>query len=224
MNTGPQFETSMHLLPARRPLPILLVISLTGVMCSPAPGSLADVVTSEDPYAVAFRVNHIGLESTDSLKFIAHWTDGNDHSRFKVTMNTPAPKDDSGFSFGRGWIIAHGPSTARGLISRIAAIHEVKDTYAPREPVDSIPMTVGILGRGMSRATQAKGNVVAGFFTDDPPGNWLCTKLFLDETDEGGLEIFLHVNLNDSIAEFAVKDPAYGPDLLSVLASVFEAR
>lgn len=200
-----------------RIFPILFCVACT-------PTHMQDEVTSEVPDAVAFAIIPDVIPNQDTLRFTAIWTNGRDSTRFKVVMTTPEAREPQQFVFGRGWLIASGPSRSRGLINRLADIHGVLARYPPREPVDSLAISVGILGHRLSRTDEMQGYVLAGGFTPDPPGPWLCTKLFLDEISGEPVELFLNVNMRDKRAEFMVKDPANGTALLSVLASVFEAE
>ena len=104
-------------------------------------------------------------------------------------------------------------------MKRLAAIHGVPATYVNTAPVDSLPVSIAILGCDLSRGVAAN-DVVAGGFTSSPPGPWTSIKLFFGD---GSAELYLNINVKDSIAEFAVKDEANGPDLLPFLGSVIEA-
>jgi hypothetical protein len=94
---------------------------------------------------------------------------------------------------------------------------------APAQPnmrVAHITLDVAVLGERLAR--QAGNHVIAGEFTDDVPGPWLVTKLFLpaSSSDEEQPEVFLVIDAEGGRAEFLMKDPEYWPALGERLATV----
>ncbi|HNR55195.1 MAG TPA: hypothetical protein PKJ19_08520 [Flavobacteriales bacterium] len=196
----------------------ILIPSLLFAGCSPEPPKVSD-----DPYAVAFSVEPIGTPGEDTLRLMAVWEGEGERTQFDLVLTTPDPQEGQPFAFGKGWMIARPPSQAHQFLARLAAAHGVDGRYGKLAATDTLPMTVGILGRNLSRGHSVQPTI-AGVYSSDPPGPWLSTKLFLDESSESGaLELFLNINLEERKAEFSVKDPAYGPSLLTVLATVLES-
>lgn len=169
--------------------------------------------------AVTFRINEAAPPNSDTLKVTAQWTEHEQVTQFDIVLLTPPLTADQPFTFSKGWLIARAPSQSRAFVSRIAAIHGVPDRYPAPQPVDSLFFSAAILGQALSRGVD-ENNMVAGGFRPDPPGPWMSAKLFFGD---GEIEIYLNINRKDGVAEFSVKDPTYGRDLLPILASVLEA-
>ena len=83
----------------------------------------------------------------------------------------------------------------------------------PGEPVGRLAFAAAVLGQGLSRG---KGkDQFAGAFTSDPKGDWIATKLFLEES-----EVFLNLDPVSGYGEIAVKDPEYAEGVLRELGRV----
>lgn len=136
--------------------------------------------------------------------------------RFRLTPKSGQDATEKGLdmSFGKGEFTALEGSDPQPLLNALKITLQAKSMPQQVKHVSSLPFTYATLGTGMRRA---KG----GGFDRSGPGNWIATKLFLPtQNDEDEAEVFLNLNPVTKRAEFSIKDPDYGDDVLKALATV----
>ena len=196
-------------------LPLVSIVLLAA--CSPPPSPPA---AHFSPGSLGFSVTELPSSAPDTHTWIAKWDSADQSTQFDITLMIPPPKPDGGFVFSRGVLRRHAPSEPGYFLAQLAAIHEAPFGNFGVETQDSLPFTAAILGRDQSQGT-SPNDVTAGGFTSTPPGDWLVTKLFFAD---GEAELYFNINVRAGIAEFAPKDPEYGPILVPLLASVLTAQ
>ena len=101
-------------------------------------------------------------------------------------------------------------------LRQIAKAVEAKTIPTGGERVARLDFSLVILGTGMSRRADPEGREASFFQT--PRGNWIATKAILKA---GEAEVFLNINPNLGVGEFAPEDPKYGNAVVAELAKIF---
>jgi hypothetical protein len=162
----------------------------------------------------ALEITNTGPERSFNIEY----TGGADTPRFAFRYNPKAPPNDSPFVITRGALSSRAGSRPATLLRALAQAHGAVPEVHTVTRVDRLEVDVALLGEHLTRG---RGNhVIAGEFTDDSPGPWIVTKLFVPSSGEEPAEIFLALNPDERRAEFLVKDTEYWPLLARSLASV----
>jgi hypothetical protein len=185
-------------------------------------GSAAAQVPQRDD-RVEFRVRE--TRATDSMRvFEAEYPVDRPIARFAISFRSFA-QESSDMPVVKAALMARPGSDARGLLQALARLHGGQARSTSGRRLAQIDVTAAVLGQGLSHGPGT--NVIAGEFTDQPKGDWLVLKLFLDTADGATTEKIgepaeLFVALNGVTGEgwFLVKDPEYWPELNRVLALV----
>jgi hypothetical protein len=94
------------------------------------------------------------------------------------------------------------------LKTALEAKHPAKNFAKSRD----VAFDAVILGQKQSRD-------LSGSFSDNPPGDWIATKIFLPKGGDDG-EVYFNFNPVLGKAEFSIKDSDYGDYVLKELAKV----
>jgi hypothetical protein len=134
---------------------------------------------------------------------------------FAMRMPTPSETHDSPVPMVRGKLRRVRSAHGQPLIEAIA--HAFAADSVPRavEKVDSLTITVGVLGTQL--AHQSGASIYAGEFTSDTPGDWIAAKLFLGD---GETEVFLAINPHTGEAQLFTKDPEYANAVVQEFARI----
>jgi hypothetical protein len=186
----------------RGPLVALLAfIVCTGlVSCKKAPAHQERV---PEPYtatsnAIKFDILPVGT-SAFTHAWSASYTDGQRTTHFRLELSSET---------GKGQFTSQPDSDPTLLLESLQPALKAK--HVPRNVVhvDVLPFTLVLLGENQKRQPD-------GSFSN-AKGNWMSMRIML-----GKGEVYLNLNPVDAIAEFAMKDPAYGDAVLAELAKVF---
>ncbi|HTE19576.1 MAG TPA: hypothetical protein VK689_14505, partial [Armatimonadota bacterium] len=137
-------------------------------------------------------------------------------ARFRIRLAmVDEPKGDLPIAFTRGTFLPETGSESTALLADLATALGASSTHEPAAKKTKLEFTAAILGRHQSKG--AGKDIQAGGFTSEPPGPWIVTKVFLND---GESEVYLNIDLEHGVGEFAVKDTEYGDGVLKELARV----
>ena len=126
------------------------------------------------------------------------------------TLGTPA--FPNGFEHGTGRFIAESESDSAALLAELQKALEAKKVPSHVERAKELRFDYVILGENLSHDP-------GGGFSDKPKGNWKPIKLFLGGPDDDA-QVFFNINTSLKKAEFSIKDPDYGDDVMALLTKV----
>jgi hypothetical protein len=168
---------------------------------------------------VVLRASEVPSGQDSGRTFLLTYDAQEPVNRFRFFYTPKAPSGDSPFVITRGALETDsGSNTA--LLAALAAMHGGRPPAPSSTRVAHMTIDVAVLGERLAR--QAGEHLIAGEFTDEVPGSWLVTKLFLPAAaeDEEQPEVFLVIDADGGRAEFLMKDPEYWPALGERLATV----
>jgi hypothetical protein len=111
-----------------------------------------------------------------------------------------------------GMFVAVAGSDNSALLEDLAKALEAKHLPASGARTAELPFDAVVLGENQSRGA-------TGGYMADSPGGWKTVKIFFPAGGDDA-EMFLNLNPRERKAEFRMKDPDYGDDLLKQLATV----
>src|SRR5437762_1048939 len=128
---------------------------------------------------VEFRVRE--TRSPDSMRlFEAEYSTGGAVARFALSIrDTPA---SGTMPVVRAALVARPGSDARGLVRALAHLHGGSLSSDTPRSIRRLDITAAILGQSLSHGPGT--NTIAGEFSEQPRGDWLVLKRFLDTPDE----------------------------------------
>jgi hypothetical protein len=157
-----------------------------------------------------FLIYHLCRLTQVGNSWLATYTEGGKTARFRIQFGPI--KSSSGVGFGNGKFVAESGSDASTFLLSLKKALEAKTLPNRVEKVRELPFQLAVIGDKLSRAPNG-----AGGFNAQPAGDWTATKIFLAG---GEAEVFLNTNNILSKAEFSIKDPDYGDQVLAELAKV----
>jgi len=208
-------------------LHIQLKLILAGFILGIRPGPHRTAVThalhTEANDRVEFQIKE--MRSADSMRFFdAEYSSGGAVARFVLTFRATPPTSGN-MPVVKAALMARPGSDARGLLASLAQLHGGSLSRETPRRLRRLDITAAVLGQFLSHGPGS--NTIAGEFSEQPRGDWLVLKLFLDTPDGATTtkigepaEIFVALNPVAGRGWFLVKDPEYWPELNRVLAAV----
>lgn len=164
-----------------------------------------------DAAAVGFDITPVNA-SAGGHRWLATYTADGKTAKFGVEFAASKASGDKDFraSFGKGRFLAEPGSDASGLLMNLKKALEAKNLPKNVTRVSELSFTYATIGEKLSQAA-------GGGFNAEPAGDWTATKIFLAG---GEAEVLLNTNPKAGKAEFSIKDPEYGDQVLAELAKV----
>jgi hypothetical protein len=190
--------------------PFLLLLLIASVACNKkAPESAPAETYSATPNAVALDI--IPLASLDgSSRWLATYTDDYRITKLEIDFLKPADDTAAASASGHGKFVSQPGSDPIPLLDALQKALQARRRPTYAREVDELPFTFIATGENVSRSPD-------GSFVNNPPGNWITTKIFL-ANDQA--EVYFNYNPAIHKAEFTMKDPQYGDKVLSELAKI----
>jgi len=151
---------------------------------------------------------------TTATCWAARYAEGGKEAKFTLVFETSrgSHKEAIPVSFGSGEIRSEADSDCSILLKKLKAALEAKSLPKDVKRVDKIRFDYAEIGADMS---QSEG----GGFSGKPKGGWSAMKLFIGGKNDPA-EVFVNLNPHMGKAQFSIKDPDYGDDVLKELAKV----
>jgi len=111
-----------------------------------------------------------------------------------------------------GKFLAVAGSNDAMLLEDLKRILEAKQPVKNASKIPELAFDAVVLGQKQSR-------LPSGSYSNNPPGDWTVTKIFLPKGGDEG-EVFFNFNPVLGKAEFSIKDSDYGDYVLTELAKV----
>lgn len=187
---------------------LLLAMAVSLVSCQrkpPGTGLQAEPGTP-DQGSVSFDIEPVG--GAGIRQWLATYTGDGKSAKFRIEFGATRPS--SGILFGEGKFIAEPGSDASTFLQSLKRALGAKTLPSHTKRVRELRFQLAVIGDNLSRAS-------GGGFNAEPPGDWTATKIFLAG---GEAEVFLNTNTVLGKAEFSIKDPDEGDQVLAELAKV----
>lgn len=193
---------------ARFPAFLLLAMAVSLISCEQKPPGtgLQAEPGAPDEGSVSFDIEPVG--GAGIRQWLATYTGDGKSAKFRIEFGATRPS--SGVLFGAGKFIAVPGSDASTFLRSLKTALGAKSLPSHTERVRELPFQLAVIGDNLSRAS-------GGGFNAQPPGDWTATKIFLAG---GEAEVFLNTNTVLGKAEFSIKDPDDGDQVLAELAKV----
>jgi hypothetical protein len=172
---------------------------------------LAQAQDSED--FVAFKLSEISkktLGDTQQFVWLATHDSVKGRAQFLISMEIKRPTGNALFTFSRGSIEHVQGSQPTEFLRQLAAALGAEKPKVLKQSASRLPFSVAILGTNQSHD-------LGGSFSDNPPGSWIVTKIFL-ANDQA--EVYLNLDPRGGIGEFSIKDEEYGNAIIQELSKV----
>jgi hypothetical protein len=138
---------------------------------------------------------------------------GGKTARFRVQFIQGAPFGDKDqFVSAEDKFLAVAGSDNTALLQNLKKVLEAKHLPTKTPRVSELAFDAAVLGLHQTRDP-------SGSFGDNPPGDWIATKIFLPKDGDDG-EVFFNFNPVLGKGEFSLKDPDYGDYVLEAFSKV----
>lgn len=132
--------------------------------------------------------------------------------QLQIILGAPLKMDSKSAEATNGRFISVSGSENTSLLEDLKAALEAKQTPTNVKRKSTLPFDLVLLGERQSRNSK-------GGYSDEPPGDWIATKIFLPSGGDDG-EVYLNLNFVLGKGEFSIKDSDYGDYLLQEFAKV----
>jgi hypothetical protein len=149
---------------------------------------------------------------TDGTTAYRAFTGADQRCEFVVRLRQSTSAQTASIEFASASIERRGATDCTQFLRALAPELGFSGPLPAIRPTQSISLEAALLGTHQSRSHGPGGG-----FSSTPPGPWLLLKLFFND-DEG--EVFLNLNPEDGIGEFALKDQEYATVVVTELAKV----
>lgn len=140
----------------------------------------------------------------------ASFSEAGKEARFVISVEADLKSPGGKHGIVTGSLRRVAGSQPQVFLQRLSHALGAKGEVPAAQAVDRLPVLLMIQGTDLSRASR-------GGFTDQPAGDWIAMKLFLED---GKAEVYLNLNPKQGVGEFSVKDDGYAHRVLRGLASV----
>jgi hypothetical protein len=161
-----------------------------------------------------FRVAVLARNPDGGTRYLASTDSPHGRCQFELVIE-PTKPSSAQFSFTKAALMRRPASDCTAFLAALAPQLDFHGELPAPPRAKSLSLAMAILGTKQSR-TPGTGEI-AGGFTSTPPGNWTAGKLFFKD---GEGEVFLHVNEQDGLGEFSIKDSDYATVVVTELAKV----
>jgi len=193
---------------------VAAVVLLLGCRQAQPSGAISEPF-SPDEGSVPFTATLVSTAPDGTQLWDGTYLADKQTAHFKFELGTSQSIDaKQKLGFGNGRFIAVEDSQPGSMLLALQKALEAK--HFPKKSTRSkeLRFQYADLGSGFSMLQR-------GGFTDNPPGNWRTTKLFLGTVgDDDDIEVFFNLNPILKKGEFSIKDVDYGDHVLIQLAKV----
>lgn len=181
----------------------------------PSDVRLQQSLTDQDePAPLVFDIKSIGAvsSSANSQLYDCTYQSRGAVARFRLQFAAGAMSGEIPMAPAEGKFLAVAGSNDAMLLEDLKRILEAKQPVKNASKIPELAFDAVVLGQKQSR-------LPSGSYSNNPPGDWTVTKIFLPKGGDEG-EVFFNFNPVLGKAEFSIKDSDYGDYVLTELAKV----